>query len=116
VIAEGGAFIRIVAWSFGFIGLQFALMGVLRAAGEMIPAMVIGLVSQWALQIPLAFALSKYAGLGADGVWWSTPIANLATAAVAVVWFARGSWKTRRLIGRTLVEIEQEEVEEEAQM
>jgi putative MATE family efflux protein len=116
VIAEGAAYIRIVAWSFGFIGLQFALMGVLRAAGEMIPAMVIGLVSQWALQIPLAFALSKYAGLGADGVWWSTPIANLATAAVAVVWFARGSWKTRRLIGRTLVEIEQEEVEEEAQM
>lgn len=114
VIREGAAYIRIVAWSFGFIGLQFALMGVLRAAGEMIPAMIIGLVSQWLLQLPLAFALSRYMALGVDGVWWSTPIANVATAIVAAAWFARGTWKTRRLIAP--VRKEQEEVEEQAQM
>ncbi|MBV8976705.1 MAG: MATE family efflux transporter [Alphaproteobacteria bacterium] len=117
VIKEGAAYIRIVAWSFGFIGLQFALMGVLRAAGEMIAAMTISLVSQWALQIPLAFALAKYSALGADGIWWSTPLANVATAIVAALWFRRGTWKTRRLIHRpTPVEREQEQVEEQAQM
>ena len=114
VIREGAAYIRIVAWSFGFIGLQYALMGVLRAAGEMIPAMVISLVSQWVIQIPLAFALSKYTGLGIDGVWWSTPIANIATAIIAGIWFARGGWKTRKLISP--VRKEQEAVEEQAQM
>lgn len=114
VIREGAAYIRIVAWSFGFIGLQFALMGVLRAAGEMIPVMTISLVSQWVLQLPLAFVLSEYAGLGVDGVWWSTPIANVATAIVASLWFARGTWKTRRLISP--IQKEQEEVEEQAQM
>jgi Na+-driven multidrug efflux pump len=114
VIKEGAAYIRIVAWSFGFIGLQFALMGVLRASGEMIPAMVISLVSQWALQIPLAFALSKYTTLGVDGVWWSTPIANIATALVAALWFLRGSWKTRKLISP--VRKQQDAVEEQAQM
>ena len=116
VIKEGAAYIRIVAWSFGFIGLQFALMGVLRAAGEMIPAMIISLVSQWALQIPLAFALSKYTALGVDGVWWSTPIANVATAIIAGAWFARGRWKTRKLIARKPLEPRQEAVEEQAQM
>jgi putative MATE family efflux protein len=114
VIAEGAVYIRIVAWSFGFIGLQFALMGVLRAAGEMIPAMTIGLVSQWGLQIPLAFVLSRQTPLGIDGVWWSTPIANIATAVVAGLWFARGSWKRRRLISP--LRKEQEQVEEQAQM
>jgi Na+-driven multidrug efflux pump len=114
VIREGAAYIRIVAWSFGFIGLQFALLGVLRASGEMIPAMMIGLVSQWLLQIPLAFALSRYEGLGIDGVWWSTPISNVITAIIAALWFARGSWKTRRLIPPTLKQ--QEAVEEQAQM
>jgi putative MATE family efflux protein len=114
VIREGAAYIRIVAWSFGFIGLQYALMGVLRAAGEMIPAMVISLVSQWGLQIPLAFALSKYTTLGIDGVWWSTPIANVATAIIAGIWFARGKWKTRKLISP--VRKEQEAVEQQAQM
>jgi putative MATE family efflux protein len=116
VVREGAVYIRIVAWSFGFIGLQFALTGVLRAAGEMIPAMVIGLVSQWGLQIPLAFLLSRHTPLGVAGVWWSTPLTNVVTATVAALWFARGSWKTRRLIARTPVQVEQETVEEEAQM
>jgi putative MATE family efflux protein len=116
VIAEGAHYIRIVAWSFGFIGLQFALMGVIRAAGEMIPAMVIGLASQWLLQIPLAIALSKYTALGIDGVWWSTPIANVATATVSSLWFVRGSWKTKKLIARTPVQQQQQAVEEQAQM
>jgi len=117
VIKEGAAYIRIVAWSFGFIGLQFALMGVLRAAGEMIAAMTISLVSQWVLQIPIAFMLAKYTALGVDGIWWSTPTTNIATAIVAALWFRRGTWKTRKLIHRpTLVEKEQEQVEEQAQM
>jgi len=116
VIRAGAEYIRIVAWSFGFIGLQFALMGVIRASGEMIPAMTIGLVSQWALQIPLAFALAKYTSLGVDGVWWSSPIANVVTAIVSALWFLRGSWKTRKLIARTPVQQEQQAVEELAQM
>jgi putative MATE family efflux protein len=116
VIAEGAVYIRVVAWSFGFIGLQFALMGVLRAAGEMIPAMAITLLSQWALQIPLAYFLSKHTPMGTDGIWWSTPVANVATAIVAYLWFARGNWKTRRLTGQTPTRAQQEIVELQAQM
>src|SRR5579862_9571222 len=116
LVRLGAVYIRVVAWSFGFIGLQFALTGVLRAAGEMIPAMVIGLVSQWLLQIPLAFILSQHTPLGVTGIWWSTPIANVLAASVAGIWFLRGSWKTRRLIARKPVEVQQEEVEEQAQM
>jgi Na+-driven multidrug efflux pump len=116
VIAEGALYIRIVAWSFGFIGVQFALMGVLRAAGEMVPAMTISLVSQWLLQLPAAYILAEHFRMGVDGLFWSSPIANVATAIIAVVWFARGTWKTRRLIVRPLVEREREEVEEQAQM
>ena len=117
VIREGAHLIRVVSWSFGFIGLQFALLGVLRAAGEMLEAMTTTLVSQWLLQIPLAFFLSKHMGMGADGLWWSMPVANLATTAIAGTLFISGRWKTKRLAHpRTLVETEQAEVEEAAQM
>ena len=54
--------------------------GRVARSGEMIPAMVISLVSQWVLQFPLAYVLSKHTSLHADGVWWSIPIANVATA------------------------------------
>ena len=91
-------FIRTVSWSFGFIGVQFALMGVLRASGNMFAAMVISLVSQWVLQFPLAFVLALRAHQGAHGIWWAFPIANVLTAIVSMIWFARGDWKKRRII------------------
>lgn len=116
VIAEGAVLIRIAAWSTGFIGLQFATLAVLRAAGEMIPAMTIGLISQWLLQLPLAYFLSRHTSLGANGLWWSMPAANVAAALLAAAWFAKGDWKKRRLIAHTPLQRQQEIVEEQAQM
>ncbi|HEY8950593.1 MAG TPA: MATE family efflux transporter [Rhizomicrobium sp.] len=116
VIAEGARVIRIVAWSFGFVGLQFALLGVLRAAGEMLAAMTTGLISQWVLQLPIAFLLSKHTGLGADGLWWALPVSNIATAVIAGGLFLWGPWRTRRLTGRSPLAVQQEAVEEQAQM
>ncbi|HWD25955.1 MAG TPA: MATE family efflux transporter [Rhizomicrobium sp.] len=114
VIHEASVFIRTVSWSFGFIGVQFALMGVLRASGNMFAAMVISLVSQWMLTFPLAFLLSHRAHLGAHGIWWAFPVANVITAVVSFLWFSRGDWKKRRLIApETLEEEEQQAVSEE---
>ncbi len=113
VIEEAAVFIRIVSWSFGFIGLQFALMGVLRASGNMMAAMVISLVSQWVLQFPLAYVLSKHTSLGAHGLWWAFPISNIATALISAAWFARGTWKTRRLVEPTPEEAEAQAVDDQ---
>jgi putative MATE family efflux protein len=111
VIHEAGVFIRTVSWSFGFIGLQFALMGVLRASGNMMTAMTISLVSQWCLQFPLAFVLSQHTKLHAHGLWWAFPTANVSIALVSAIVFARGDWKRRRLVGpRDEREVEEEEI------
>lgn len=116
VIAEGAHVLRIVSWSFGFVGLQFALLGVLRAAGEMLAAMTTGLISQWVLQLPLAYLLSKHTALGADGLWWALPISNVATAFIAGGLFLWGPWRTRKLTGRPSLAAQQEAVEEQAQL
>jgi Na+-driven multidrug efflux pump len=63
----------------------------------MLIAMVIALVSQWMIQFPLAYILSKHTILGAYGLWWSFPVTNILVAIVSLCWFARGSWKTTRL-------------------
>jgi putative MATE family efflux protein len=114
VIAGGAIFIREALWSAGFVGLQFGLAAVLRAAGEMIPAMTIGLASQWLLQLPLAYLLSRHTSLGVTGLWWSVPLANIIAAMLAGFWFLKGSWKEKRLI--TPVQVQQEAVEEQAQL
>ncbi|MEI9996667.1 MAG: MATE family efflux transporter [Rhizomicrobium sp.] len=113
VIHEAAVFIRTISWSFGFVGVQFALMGVLRASGNMFAAMVISLVSQWVLTFPLAFVLSHRAHLGAHGIWWAFPVANVITAIVSFLWFSRGDWKKRRILDQTEAEEEEEEVSEQ---
>ena len=114
VIHEASVFIRTVSWSFGFIGLQFALMGVLRASGNMMTAMMISLVSQWCLQFPLAYVLSQHTRLHAHGLWWAFPSANVAIALISAIVFARGDWKARRLIAPSdEYELEKESVEQQ---
>jgi len=59
--------------------------------------MVIALVSQWMIQFPLGYVLSKHTTLQAYGLWWSFPITNILVAVISLCWFLRGSWKTTRL-------------------
>lgn len=99
VIAETVRFLHIVALSFGLIGLQFALQGVFRAAGQMVVTMVLVLLSAFVIQFPLAFVLSKHTRLGVDGLWWSFPLTSITMTAVTLAWFARGDWKGPALTG-----------------
>jgi Na+-driven multidrug efflux pump len=97
VIAEGARFIRIMCLAWGGIGIQLSIVSTFRASGNMLIAMVIALVSQWMIQFPLAYVLSKHTALQAEGLWWSFPVTNIAVAIISVCWFARGSWKATRL-------------------
>lgn len=98
VIAAGAEFLRIAAPAWGFLGLQFALTGVLRASGNMVMTMVLTLVSQWVLQFPLAYVLSKHTALGAQGIWWAFPVANVVIALITIGVYAKGDWQKKRLL------------------
>jgi Na+-driven multidrug efflux pump len=98
VIAAGAEFLRIGAPAWGFLGLQFALTGVLRASGNMVVTMVLTLVSQWVLQFPLAYVLSKHTTLEVHGIWWAFPITNLTIALITLGVYGKGDWKKKRLL------------------
>ena len=93
VIASGSRFLRIMALSFGFIGVQQVLGGAFRGAGSTMIAMMLAVISLWVLRFPVAFLLSERTALGAEGLWWSFPISNVVAAVVAYMWFRRGTWK-----------------------
>jgi Na+-driven multidrug efflux pump len=79
------------------MGIQLCVVAAFRASGNMLMAMVIALVSQWMIQFPVAYVLSNHTALQADGLWWSFPVTNILVALVSLGWFARGSWKEKRL-------------------
>jgi Na+-driven multidrug efflux pump len=70
---------------------QFALTGVLRASGNMVVTMVLTLVSQWVLQFPLAYVLSKHTGLGVQGIWWAFPATNVTITLITLGIYARAT-------------------------
>lgn len=89
-------FVRILALSFPFIGVQMACFGVLRGAGSATATMVLT-ISQYVILFPLAYLLAHTSSIGMHGIWWAFPIANAVSAIVTVIWYLRGTWKTNRL-------------------
>lgn len=104
VIEHGATYVRIMALAWGFLGAQFSLTGVLRASGNMVATMVLTLVSQWGLQFPLAYVLSKHTTLGERGIWWAFPVTNVIIALATLAVYAKGDWKRTRLVHREALE------------
>ena len=99
VIATGSIFLRTMSLSWGLLGIQFALTGVLRASGNMLIPMMLTLVSQWVIQFPLAYILSKHTGLGLNGIWWAFPVTYVIVVSLTLAIFLKGDWKKKRLAG-----------------
>ena len=91
------------------------MLSAFRASGNMLAAMVIALVSQFMLQFPLAYILSKHTTLQAQGIWWSFPITTIVVALVSLCWFAQGGWKKTVLTeeDRQVAQVAEETIAEE---
>jgi putative MATE family efflux protein len=114
-IEQSAQFLRIMSLSFGFIGIQFIIIGTLRGAGDTRASMAIALINQWLIQFPIAWWLAFHTTLGQAGLWWSFTISNIVTAGIAIAWYMQGGWKHKKLIGddrlkeRVIEEVEMEE-------
>jgi putative MATE family efflux protein len=97
-IGESARFLRIMAFSFGFIGVQQVIAGTLRGAGDTVAAMALAIITLWVLQFPLAYTLSRHTSLGATGIWWAVALANVCASIVTTLWLLNGRWKSRRLV------------------
>ena len=98
VIAQGASFLRFMGPAWGLLGMQLALTGVLRASGNMMTAMTLTLASQWLVQLPLAYVLSRHTGLGITGIWLAFPVSNVVSVLAALIVYGKGGWKKKRLI------------------
>ncbi len=97
-ILSSAQFVRIMAVSFGFIGIQMSLNGLFRGSGNTKIPMILSIISLWFLRIPLAYFLSKYTSLKEIGIWLSFPISNVLSAILIFFWFMNGTWKNKKLI------------------
>jgi putative MATE family efflux protein len=95
--ALGGDFLRIEIVSFVVFGLVLVLSQCLNGVGDTIIPMITTLASMWLIQVPLAYFLPKYTGLGVYGIRWAIVSAVLLRAIIYTSYFKSGKWKSKRI-------------------
>ena len=97
VINISSLFIKMIAISFGFIGVQMSILGALKGAGKTRLSMVLSGVGVIA-QVVLAYALSHFTSLGYKGIWFAYPIAQVFSTLVSIIAFAKVKWYDHEVI------------------
>jgi putative MATE family efflux protein len=85
--------------SLGYIcyGIGMVMINAFNGAGDTWTPTWINLGGFWLFQIPLAYLLAKYWGLGPDGVFIAIPVAETAITIAGFLLFRRGSWKQKKV-------------------
>jgi putative MATE family efflux protein len=97
VIPVGAEFLRTVAPTFGFMGVMRAYSGGFRGAGRTLTAAAIAIFTQAVVRLPLAWIGADR--FGTAGLFGAFVVSNVTGAAIAFVWYRRGSWRDVDLAG-----------------
>lgn len=85
--------LRIMSLGFVFYGIGMVMANAFNGAGDTKTPTRINLIGFWFFQIPLAYLLSKTAGLGPLGVFIAIPVAETSITIAAWILFLKGRWK-----------------------
>ena len=83
----GAIALRIISLSFLFAGVCIVFGASFQALGNGIYSTIVSFARQIVVLLPVAYLLSRTGNV--DLVWWSFPIAELASTAVSVACFIR---------------------------
>jgi Na+-driven multidrug efflux pump len=85
--------IYILSSGYVVYGIGMVLVNTFNGAGDTWTPTWINLFCFWLFQIPLAYFLSKYLGMGPKGVFMAIPISEIAITTTGYILFKRGNWK-----------------------
>lgn len=85
--------IQIMSVGYIFYGIGMVLMNAFNGAGDTWTPTWVNLFGFWLFQIPLAYFLGKYLGMGPTGVFIAIPVSETAITLASIVLFRKGKWK-----------------------
>ncbi|MDO4323046.1 MAG: MATE family efflux transporter [Lachnospiraceae bacterium] len=87
MMAIGCKALRIISLSYLLAGFCIVISSVFQALGNGVYSLITSVCRQLVVLLPSAWILAKTAGL--DAVWWSFPIAELASIAMTLILFRK---------------------------
>lgn len=94
-VAFGTNYLKIVAFFYPFLGINFILNGIVRGAGAMYQVLVLNTLSFWLLRYPLTYFCSGY--FGENGIAIGIGISFVISSFFAFAYFQWGGWKKKEL-------------------
>jgi len=92
VLTLGALFMRLLVLSHFTTSLSMVWASVMSGAGYTRPPMIIAFLSNWAIKLPLAWALAVPLNVGVEGVWWAMFISLIFESAAIFIWYKRDRW------------------------
>jgi putative MATE family efflux protein len=97
VVQYGVDALRYISYGYIFYGYGMVMAQAFNGAGDTMTPTVLNLICFWLIQIPLAYSLSMYTGLGARGVFLAVTFAESVLAILAMIYFQKGRWKQQKV-------------------
>ncbi|WP_174732475.1 MATE family efflux transporter [Mesobacillus harenae] len=91
----GSQYLQAIAFFYPFLGLNFILNGVVRAAGAMFQILVLNIISFWVLRYPLTFLFAKL--FGDAGIAYGMGASFIVSSIVAYLYYRYGKWDQKEL-------------------
>lgn len=91
-------YLRIMAFCFPFLGINFVLNGIVRASGAMYQVLVLNIISFWVLRYPLASFFAKI--YGDKGIPIGLGTSLIISSLIAAAYYRYGGWRSKDLFSR----------------
>ncbi|AXY09256.1 MATE family efflux transporter [Bacillus thuringiensis LM1212] len=88
--------VMITLWSYLIFGHAQIIGATMRASGTVVWPTIIGVVSIWLVEVPVAYYLSYHTNLGITGIWIGYPAAFIVSLLLQYGYY-KLSWKKKRI-------------------
>ncbi|WP_096272943.1 MATE family efflux transporter [Paucisalibacillus globulus] len=94
-VSFAATYLKIIALCYPFLGINFILNGVVRAAGAMYQVLILNIISFWILRYPLTFLFSHW--FGENGIALGMGVSFMISSIFAYMYFKFGKWREKVL-------------------
>ncbi|NEU31860.1 MATE family efflux transporter [bacterium LRH843] len=90
-VAFGTMYIRTIAFFYPFLGVNFVLNGIVRAAGAMFSVLLLNIISFWVLRYPFVALFSLW--IGDKGIPLGMGVSFIVSSLIATSYYFLGNWR-----------------------
>lgn len=93
----GSEYLKMIAFFYPFLGINFILNGAVRAAGAMFQVLILNIISFWVLRYPVTYLFAHM--FGEKGIAFGIGASFVVSSVLAFLYYKFGKWRRADVFG-----------------